>query len=136
MTTTEDSLAQAIDQPEAYFIPLGAVTEGELSYERFMPTSFTYGAWGPFQHGAPPSALLTRMLERRRLESERMRITRIAVDLLSAVPYTELRAVMGLAPGAADRQGRSRIACRRQGCLAARCHRVRVDDGHCGYAGY
>lgn len=46
MTTTEDSLAQAIDQPEAYFIPLGAVTEGELSYERFMPTSFTYGAWG------------------------------------------------------------------------------------------
>ena len=92
MTTTEDSLAQAIDQPEAYFIPLGAVTEGELSYERFMPTSFTYGAWGPFQHGAPPSALLTRMLERRRLESEGMRITRIAVDLLSAVPYTELRA--------------------------------------------
>lgn len=74
MTTTEDSLAQAIDQPEAYFIPLGTVTEGELSYERFMPTSFTYGAWGPFQHGAPPSALLTRMLERRRLESEGMRI--------------------------------------------------------------
>lgn len=89
---TTDSLAQAIDNPEAYFIPLGPITENELSYERFMPTSFTYGAWGPFQHGAPPSALLTRMLERRRLKSEGMRITRIAVDLLSAVPYMELRA--------------------------------------------
>lgn len=32
------------------------------------------------------------MLERRRREHEGMRITRIAVDLLSAVPYTELRA--------------------------------------------
>lgn len=92
MTTTEDSLVQAIDNPEAYFIPLGTITDGGFSYERFMPTSFTYGAWGPFQHGAPPSALLTRMLERRRLENEGMRITRIAVDLLSAVPYTELRA--------------------------------------------
>lgn len=92
MTTTEDSLAQAIENPEAYFIPLGTVTEGDFGYERFMPTRFTYGAWGPFQHGAPPSALLTRMLERRRLESAGMRITRIAVDLLSAVPYTELRA--------------------------------------------
>lgn len=90
--TTPEALAHAVDNPEAYFIPLGTIVEGELSYERFLPTSFTHGAWGPFQHGAPPSALLTRMLERRRLENEGMRITRIAVDLLSAVPYTELRA--------------------------------------------
>lgn len=90
--TTTDAMANSVENPEAYFIPLGTITEGEVTYERFLPTSFTYGAWGPFQHGAPPAALLTRMLERRRLENDGMRITRIAVDLLSAVPYTELRA--------------------------------------------
>nr|WP_120492535.1 thioesterase family protein [Corynebacterium lactis] len=89
---SQAELQEAIDNPSAYFIPLGRIEVDGVTYERFMPTSFTYGAWGPFQHGAPPSALLTRMLERHTETAPGMRITRIAVDLLSAVPYTELRA--------------------------------------------
>ncbi|ALA67430.1 thioesterase family protein [Corynebacterium lactis] len=89
---SDEALRDAVDNPVAYFIPLGNIESDGISYERFLPTSFTHGAWGPFQHGAPPSALLTRMLERHDGGQEGMRTTRIAVDLLSAVPYTELRA--------------------------------------------
>lgn len=87
----------------AYFLPLGPVDDGDSAgpggmaasggeFLRFMPTEHTHGAWGPFQHGSPPAALLTRMLERCSGIPEGTRTTRIAVDLLGAVPYTELRA--------------------------------------------
>ncbi|MBV7295460.1 thioesterase family protein [Corynebacterium sp. TAE3-ERU12] len=75
----------------AYFEPLGVHTEGDTTFECFQPTEHTHGAWGEFQHGSPPAALLTRALERCEGVAPGMRTTRIAVDLLGAVPYTELR---------------------------------------------
>lgn len=86
---TQDVSKEA--QPQAYFVSQGISEIDGVEYETLLPTSFTHGAWGPFQHGAPPSALLTRALERNPDVDSSMRTTRIAVDLLSAVPYTPLR---------------------------------------------
>lgn len=72
---------------EAYFEPLG-LSDG---WENFRATEHTVSAWGPdLQHGAPPSALLTRAMDR--LDpSDETRLARIAVDLLGPVPLGELR---------------------------------------------
>ena len=59
--------------------------------ERYRPTLHTWGPWGAFQHGAPPAAILTHALQRCPGLPEGMRTTRVAVDLLGAVPYTEMR---------------------------------------------
>lgn len=72
---------------EAYFEPLGAEDEWEL----FHATPHTVSAWGPdLQHGAPPSAILTRSIIRLP-EVEGSRLARISVDLLGPVPLGELR---------------------------------------------
>ena len=72
---------------EAYFEPLGT----DDGWEVFRATPHTVSAWGPdLQHGAPPSAILTRAMDR--LErSDGTRIARITVDLLGPVPLGELR---------------------------------------------
>ena len=72
---------------EAYFEPLGT----DDGWEVFRATPHTVSAWGPdLQHGAPPSALLTRAMDR--LDpSDETRIARVAVDLLGPVPLGELR---------------------------------------------
>lgn len=72
---------------EAYFEPLGT----EDGWELFNATPFTVSAWGPdLQHGAPPSALLTRSMVRL-TESENVRLARVSVDILGAVPLGTLR---------------------------------------------
>lgn len=73
---------------EAYFEPLGT----QDGWEHFHATRHTVSAWGPdLQHGAPPSALLTRSMER--LDpGGGSRLARVAVDLLGPVPLGELRA--------------------------------------------
>lgn len=72
---------------EAYFEPLGAAD----GWEGFRATPHTVSAWGPdLQHGAPPSAILTRAMDR--LErTDQTRIARVTVDLLGPVPLGELR---------------------------------------------
>ena len=72
---------------QAYFEPLG---HGD-GWENFRATEHTVSAWGPdLQHGAPPSALLTRAMDR--LDpAGKTRLARIAVDLLGPVPLGELR---------------------------------------------
>ena len=72
---------------EAYFEPLGT----DDGWEVFRATGHTVSAWGPdLQHGAPPSAILTRAMDR--LEpGGRSRLARVAVDLLGPVPLGELR---------------------------------------------
>lgn len=72
---------------QAYFEPLGA----DDGWEVFHATSHTVSAWGPdLQHGSPPSAILTRAMDR--LEgTDQMRIARVAVDLLGPVPLGEVR---------------------------------------------
>lgn len=67
-----------IDLPAAFF--------RQLSENTFEPTVATIGPWSPdFQHGGPPSALLTHAL-RTHPSLENFRITRITIELLSAVP--------------------------------------------------
>ncbi|MGW8591039.1 thioesterase family protein [Dietzia sp. NPDC055340] len=72
---------------EAYYERLGA----EDGWEVFRASEHTVSAWGPeLQHGAPPSAILTRAMDR--LDgTDGTRISRIAVDLLGPVPLGELR---------------------------------------------
>lgn len=72
---------------EAYFEPLGT----DDGWEVFRATPHTVSAWGPdLQHGAPPSAILTRAMDRL-APSDQSRIARVAVDLLGPVPLGELR---------------------------------------------
>lgn len=72
---------------QGYFEPLGR-SDG---WESFRATEHTVSAWGPdLQHGAPPSALLTRAMDRLDPTGQ-TRLARIAVDLLGPVPLGELR---------------------------------------------
>ena len=72
---------------EAYFEPLGT----DDGWEVFRATPHTVSAWGPdLQHGAPPSAILTRAMDRLDRSAD-TRIARVAVDLLGPVPLGELR---------------------------------------------
>jgi hypothetical protein len=62
----------------------------ELGSGRFASTAATAGPWSPdAQHGGPPSALLTRAMER--CESDAgQRIGRVAIDILRPVPIAPL----------------------------------------------
>ncbi|WP_241386814.1 thioesterase family protein [Rhodococcus sp. CH91] len=78
----------------AYYVPVPdtappAVPDG-TEIEVFRPTASTVSTWGPhLQHGAPPSALLARAVERHRPRPD-TRLTRLTVDLLGPVPLTDL----------------------------------------------
>jgi hypothetical protein len=68
--------------PDAFYLPLG---DG-----RFVSTEHTGGPWDErFQHGGPPSALLTRAME---AESPAWPATlaRVSIDILGPVPVAEL----------------------------------------------
>jgi hypothetical protein len=67
-----------IDLPAAFFRQTGE--------NRFEPSEATIGPWSPdFQHGGPPSALLTHALRTYR-SSLPLTITRVTIEILSAVP--------------------------------------------------
>lgn len=69
------------------YVPLEVGLDG---YEVFEPTSHAGSGWGPnMQHGGPVSALLTRAMERHIHDGSR--ISRVAVEILSAVPLTTMR---------------------------------------------
>jgi hypothetical protein len=66
----------------AFYEPLGGDT--------YRSTEHTSGPWGPeSQHAGPPSALLTRALERT-ASSWPGHLTRISLDILGAVPVADL----------------------------------------------
>lgn len=72
---------------QAYYIPLGSTVDGA---ERFATTDLTVSTWADtMQHGAPPSALLVRALERCAPRDD-MRLTRVVVEILGPVPLTEI----------------------------------------------
>jgi Thioesterase-like superfamily len=57
--------------------------------EKFRATDFTISTWtATIQHGAPPSALLVRALERCAARED-TRLSRVAIDLLGPVPVTD-----------------------------------------------
>ena len=68
--------------PDAFYLPLG---DG-----RFESTEHTGGPWDPrLQHAGPPSALLTRAVERHE-SAWPGHIVRVSVDILGPVPVAEL----------------------------------------------
>lgn len=81
MTLTSKAL------PNAFFVPAGV---GEDGHERVTATENTVSLWAPtMQHGAPPSALLVRALERVDARAD-TRISRVAVDILGPVPVGDI----------------------------------------------
>ncbi|NLU84908.1 thioesterase family protein [Rhodococcus sp. HNM0569] len=79
----------------AYYVPLPAPTRqappgAHGDGERFASTPATVSVWADtMQHGAPPSALLVRALERHDARPD-TRLTRVVVEILGAVPVAEL----------------------------------------------
>jgi hypothetical protein len=72
---------------QAYYIPLGRDANGT---EHFASTALTESTWGnTMQHGAPPSALLVRALERC-APREDARLTRVVIEILGPVPISEI----------------------------------------------
>src|SRR5580700_1059856 len=77
--------------PEAYYLPRGN--------GRYEPTRATESPWDrQAQHGGPPAALLAHVIDQ--TVGETMRIGRISVDFLGAIPLREvLVEVSPLKPG-------------------------------------
>ncbi|MFE3290033.1 thioesterase family protein [Rhodococcus sp. NPDC059234] len=72
---------------QAYYIPLGSREDGT---ERFATTALTVSTWADtMQHGAPPSALLVRALERC-APREDARLTRVVIEILGPVPLADI----------------------------------------------
>ena len=63
---------------------------GDGDYSRFESTDFTRSNWAPnLQHGSPPLALLTKAIEEL-LADIPLRIGRLSLDILGAVPVAEV----------------------------------------------
>ncbi|MGV9743522.1 thioesterase family protein [Rhodococcus zopfii] len=77
----------------AYYVPTtgpAGTTDSAVHTEWFRPTDRTISTWGTtLQHGAPPSALLARALDRCGARPN-TRLTRITIDLLGPVPITDI----------------------------------------------
>ncbi|WP_067714485.1 thioesterase family protein [Nocardia yamanashiensis] len=71
---------------QAYYLPLGTVD----GYERFLATGSTVSVWAPtMQHGAPPSALLARAVERCEPRPG-TRVARLTMEILGPIPVSEI----------------------------------------------
>jgi hypothetical protein len=70
----------------AYYHRLGTDGDAQL----FASSDHTRSNWTPeIQHGSPPLALLTKAIEE--ILSDGMRIGRLTLDILGAIPVTEVR---------------------------------------------
>jgi Thioesterase-like superfamily len=64
----------------------------EGDFQVFSPTDYTRSNWSPeLQHGSPPLALLTKLIEELSAGSG-LRIGRLSLDILGAIPVKPLRA--------------------------------------------
>lgn len=67
-------------------------TDGE--FQCFESTDFTRSNWDPdIQHGSPPLALMTKLIEERGADyaASAMRIGRVSMDILGAIPVAPVR---------------------------------------------
>ena len=72
---------------QAYYVPLGAAGD---DVERFASTPLTASTWADtMQHGAPPSALLVRALERCAPRPD-TRLTRVVIEILGPIPISDI----------------------------------------------
>src|SRR5580693_4358290 len=80
------------------------VDDGQGLAQRFIATDLVRSTWShAIQHGAPPSALLVRGLERC-AQRDDTRLSRVVIDLLG--PF-QLKATCGFAPGSNAQANRS-----------------------------
>lgn len=112
---------------DALYTTIDRVTDDHgHATECFAASHHVGSPWGPLQHGGPVAGLLTRAME---LHDPRpgTRLTRITMNILGAVPMSDLRvSALTLRPGrrielvsglleAADAQGRWRPVARSEG---------------------
>lgn len=91
MTSVTPDISTPAHSTDAYFEP-AAVTTDDLgaTWTDYVATAHTVSPWGPdLQHGAPPSALVTHVLEQAAPQGGRL--VRVTTELLGAVPVARLR---------------------------------------------
>jgi hypothetical protein len=60
-------------------------------YQSFEPTDYTRSNWNPdIQHGSPPLALLTKLIEEQ-CDGSGLRVGRLSLDILGAIPVSPVR---------------------------------------------
>ena len=107
--------------PDAFFLPTDAP-------DRFVATELTEGPWVPgFQHAGPPSALLTRAIERVAPSlAASAQLTRLTVEILGPVPVAELTVRAELVrPGRSVELVEAELSAAGRPVLRARAWRVR-----------
>lgn len=79
---------------DAYFIAGDRRTDDSgRVWQQFTATEYTESPWGPgIQHGSPPAALITHVLEQRTTQDAATdgRLARMTTEILGAVPLGEL----------------------------------------------
>ncbi|HVU73919.1 MAG TPA: thioesterase family protein [Mycobacteriales bacterium] len=107
---------------QAFFVDLG---DG-----RFRSTRHTVGPWDPaLQHGGPPSALIGRCLERTEPRDD-MRLARVSVEILGAVPVAELTVSTRLArPGKRVEMLEASVSAGGRDVLRATAWRISAEPG-------
>jgi hypothetical protein len=108
--------------PTAFYLPL---PDGQL-----RPTWAASSPWDPrLQHGAPPSALLARTLERS-LPRPDSRIGRIAFDFLGPLPLADVAVEAEVTrPGARIERSRARMSSGGRPVFEASAWRIAVQPG-------
>ena len=107
---------------QAFFVDVG---DG-----RFRSTKHTVGPWDPqLQHGGPPSALIGRCLERTEPRDD-MRLVRVTVEILGAVPVAELTVSTRLArPGKRVEMLEANVSAGGRDVLRATAWRISAEPG-------
>jgi hypothetical protein len=102
----------------------------DLGDGRFHSTVHTTGPWDArYQHGGPPSALLARAIEQCRPRDDAM-VARITVELLGAVPVTDLVVAARLArPGRSVELLEATMTCEDRLVARATAWRVKRTEG-------
>lgn len=77
---------------EGCYVHLGADRDGTgAAVDHFAATPYAASGWGPdMQHGGPVAALMTRAMQRCEPDPG-MRLSRITVEILGAIPVSEVR---------------------------------------------
>ncbi|MBI4258944.1 MAG: thioesterase family protein [Actinobacteria bacterium] len=105
---------------EAFYVPEG---------DRYVPTAWTRGPWGPdAQHAGPPAALLGRAVEA--LEPGDLEVARFTLEVLRPVPLAPLRVEAGVVrPGRRVQLAEASLFDREGEVARATAWRIRPGDG-------
>src|SRR5689334_24672379 len=75
-----------------YYQRMAGLPGADGDDQHFQPTDGTRSNWDPeIQHGSPPLALLTKLIEELAADSG-LRVGRLTLDILGAIPVSTVRA--------------------------------------------